>query len=384
MIVRAGARVAVTLSWLCLAGIAGVAGAASATSAATAPEPAARAYTRNVAIVVYEGVEALDFAGPLEVFDAAANSGASGGHPAFNVYTVSRSKAPLTSQGVLTVKPQYSIDDAPKSDIIVIPGGQSSSITQDAAFMKWVVDGARASELTMTVCTGAMALGKAGLLDGLDVTTWFGATDRLQQIAPKARVQRGRRFIDNGHYITTAGVSAGIDGALHVVARLLGRQVAEQTAQYMEYRWTPEPYLVSGYSLLNPSLDENGRAVQLADLAAASGDLAGAIAGYRRVLADVPNDHTVWFSLGNALIGSKQYESGITALLKAAASPDLAAGAYYNAARGSSLAANGARAIELLGKAIDAGLKGRQALADPDLETARKDPRWAGVAARLQ
>jgi transcriptional regulator GlxA family with amidase domain len=240
--------------------------AATTACGANAVKPAPKPYTRNVAVVLYEGVEALDFAGPLEVFAAAGGIAASDGQPAFNVYTVSKSHASVTSQGVLTVTPQYSIDDAPKPDLIVVPGGNSSAVTGDAAFMQWIVEGARASELTMTVCTGAYALGRAGLLDGLDVTTFYNAIDGLQAAAPKAHVQRGRRFVDNGHYVTTAGVSAGMDGALHVVARLLGRRVADATAQYMEYRWTPEPYLVGGYPLLNPSLDAKGKSAEQAEL----------------------------------------------------------------------------------------------------------------------
>lgn len=208
---------------------------------------AAAPHTRNVAIVVHDGVEVLDFAGPSEVFAAAANIGAEGGAPAFRVYTVGVTKDPIKSQGFVTVVPEYSIDDAPKPDIVVIPGGGSQVLTGNPKFMKWATEGAR-DRLTLTVCTGAFVPAKAGLLDGLTVTTWYGAIDRLRQAAPKANVTDGRRFVDNGFVITTAGVSAGIDGALHLVARLLGRDVADATAQYMEYRWTPEPYLIKTYA----------------------------------------------------------------------------------------------------------------------------------------
>jgi len=120
--------------------------------------------------------------------------------------------------------------------------------------------------VTISVCTGAFVLAKAGALDGKNATTWFGATERLRQMVPKATVLDGRRFIDEGRIVTTAGVSAGIDGALHLVARLAGRAVADQTARYMEYHWVAEPYLAQTYSLLNPSLDERGRASQRAAL----------------------------------------------------------------------------------------------------------------------
>lgn len=216
--------------------------------AADAAEAATRPVTRNVAIVLYEGVELLDFAGPGEVFSAAADLGAVGGQPAFRVYTVATSKAPLTSQGFVKILPDFSISDAPKPDLIVVPGGNSANLTNDPRFMAWAKKAFAEAEVSISVCTGAFVLGKAGLLDGHSATTWFGAVEKLRKAVPGATVEEGRRFIDIGPVVTTAGVSAGIDGALHVVARLLGRDVAEKTAQYMEYRWTPEPYLIGRYA----------------------------------------------------------------------------------------------------------------------------------------
>jgi transcriptional regulator GlxA family with amidase domain len=122
-------------------------------------------------------------------------------------------------------------------------------------FLEWAKGSASQAEIAVSVCTGAFILAKAGLLDGKEATTWYGMLDKLEKDFPKVRVRRGNRFVDNGKIVTTAGVSAGIDGSLHVVARLLGSQVAGQTAQYMEYRWTPEAYLSNSYTYLNPSLD---------------------------------------------------------------------------------------------------------------------------------
>ena len=241
---------------------------ASASAASPAGAPHGKRYTRNVAIVVYEGVELLDFAGPGEVFQAASGFASYRGQPGFNVYTVATSTKPLTSQQFLKVVPDYSIANAPKPDIIVIPGGGSKVLVDDPSFMAWAAKTSREAELTLTVCTGAFVPAKAGLLDGLTVTTWYGAIERLRTAAPKSTVQEGRRFVDNGSIITTAGVSAGIDGALHAVARLAGRAVADQTARYMEYHWTPEPYLAQRYPYLNPSLDDAGRAEQQAELLA--------------------------------------------------------------------------------------------------------------------
>lgn len=211
------------------------------------PEGASEGATRKVAIYLYPGVELLDFAGPGEVFAAASGFGASD-QPAFEVYTVARTAEPITSQGFLEVVPDHGIDTAPRPDILVLPGGSSGVVLSDPEAMAWIGKSARAAEATLTVCTGAFMLAEAGLLDGLDVTTWYGALDRLASRYPKTRVQPGRRFIDSGSVITTAGVSAGIDGALHLVARLLGRSAADRTARYMEYGWTPEAYLADGYS----------------------------------------------------------------------------------------------------------------------------------------
>jgi transcriptional regulator GlxA family with amidase domain len=251
--------------------------AAGAGGAHAAPEgPAARPYTRNVAIVLYDGVELLDFAGPGEVFQAAGSFSAHASQRGFNVFTVAVSKKPLVSQRFLDIVPDYSIEDAPKPDVLVIPGGSTNALLEDAAFMSWAARVSREAELTLTVCTGAWVPGKLGLLDGKVATTWYGAIEDFRKAVPKATVQEGRRFVDNGSLITTAGVSAGIDGALHAVARLTGRAVADKTARYMEYHWTPEPYLAKAYSYLNPSLDEAGRAAQQEKLLAEEKESAAA------------------------------------------------------------------------------------------------------------
>lgn len=188
---------------------------------------------RNVAIVVHEGVELLDFAGPGEVFSAAD------GGRAFRVYTVNETDKPVKSQRFLTVTPEFTIANCPKPDILVIPGGATGVLRRSPEFMKWVKDRAPDTEIMFSVCTGAFVFSDAGLLDGLEATTHYASIDRLKQ-NPKIKVRADRRVVDNGKVVTTAGVSAGIDGALHLVARLHGKEVAERTAKYMEYRWQPE------------------------------------------------------------------------------------------------------------------------------------------------
>lgn len=191
---------------------------------------------RNVAIFVHNGVEVLDFAGPSEVF--ASTEG-------FNVYTVSLTTEPIISQGFIKIIPAYSLSDCPKPDIVVLPGGQTGPFLENKPLIDWIKTCAQHAEIMLSVCTGAGLLAKAGLLDGKQATTFHNYIDPLQKATPNARILRNTRFVDNGQIITTAGVSAGIDGALHVVAKLKGLAVATQTAHYMEYdKWKPNEGLV--------------------------------------------------------------------------------------------------------------------------------------------
>lgn len=193
---------------------------------------------RNVAIFIHNGVEILDFAGPSEVF--ASTEG-------FTVYTVSLSKEPIISQGFIKIIPEYSLADCPTPDIVVLPGGQTGPFIENKSLISWIKTSAERAEIMLSVCTGAGLLAKAGLLDGKQATTFHSYIDPLQQATPNAKILRNTRFVDNGQVITTAGVSAGIDGALHVVAKLKGVDVARQTAFYMEYdKWSPGEGLVVG------------------------------------------------------------------------------------------------------------------------------------------
>src|SRR3954470_3616758 len=161
--------------------------------------------TRNVAIVLYEGVELLDFAGPGEVFAAAARIGETGATPAFRVYTVGKSKGPLLSEGFVKITPEFSIEDAPRPDLVVFPGGGVQSIVGDPALMAWAKSAVDSAEIAISVCNGAFVLGSLGMLDGKTVTTHFGAVPRLKSSFPRATVQEGRRFVDSGKVVTTAG-----------------------------------------------------------------------------------------------------------------------------------------------------------------------------------
>jgi putative intracellular protease/amidase len=346
-----------------------------------APEPP---YTRNVAIVVYEGMEILDFAGPSEVFAAAAGFGESRGSDAFRVYTVGATKQPVVSQGFVKITPEFSIDDAPKADVLVIPGGSSGAMSDDPRFMAWVKATAAHADPTLTVCTGAFVIAKAGLLDGKEATTWYGAIGRLREAVPTARIEDGRRFIDIGSVVTTAGVSAGIDGSLHVVARLLGRQVADRTARYMEYHWTPEAYLATHYTQLNPSLDAPGRAVQQARILEDEGRPREAAAAYRVIVAANPGDAYAWYRLGASLQVSGDLAGAVTAARHASQFASMRSSALYNLACAYALQGKKDDALAAIEQAIHAGYKGKGRLeSDSDLAAIREDERFKKLVESL-
>jgi putative intracellular protease/amidase/YHS domain-containing protein len=191
-------------------------------------EPQAAAPRRKVAILVYDGVELLDFAGPGEVFAAAGR---------FDVFTVGPTSAPITSQGFVEVQPRYSLTSAPRPDILIVPGGAVGTVISNHDAMRWLETTAANAEQVLSVCNGAIILAQAGLLDGLEATTHHGSIAALRRQAPRTTVHDDRRFVDNGKVVTAAGVSAGIDMSLHVVSKLLGADAATSTARYMEYAW---------------------------------------------------------------------------------------------------------------------------------------------------
>jgi transcriptional regulator GlxA family with amidase domain len=190
--------------------------------------------TRNVGIVLYDQVEVLDFAGPYEVFVAASHDAT---HP-FEVFTIADTDDLVTCSGGLQVKPRYTLSDHPAVDILVVPGGAfRPQEASNARLVQWIREHESAIEIVTSVCTGAFALGGAGLLGGLQATTHWGAVEQLSEAFPDVHVLADIRIVDTGHVITAAGVSAGIDMALHVVERLCGYDVARQVARYMEYDW---------------------------------------------------------------------------------------------------------------------------------------------------
>jgi transcriptional regulator GlxA family with amidase domain len=342
-------------------------------------------YTRSVAIVLYQGVEVLDFAGPAEVFAAAARQGDYRGTPAFNVYTVATTRDAIVSQGFIDVVPDYALADAPAADLIVIPGGSSNTMLDDTQFMDWLAASQARAQVTLTVCTGAMAPAVLGLLDGLTVTTHHGSINQLQRLAPMAHVVRDVRFVDNGHIITTAGVSAGIDGSLHLVARLLGLAVAQQTARYMEYNWQPETTQLGAYPALNPSLDERGRELQQATIDAQAEDWPAAESRLRRVLDSDAHDGYAWMLLTEVLRGQERWTDALDAARRTAALPGYEQdGPYLEACTLARLGRTNA-ALDALQAAIDNGFMSRWHLEqEPDLEPLREHERFAALLTRVR
>ena len=193
---------------------------------------------RNVAILIFDEVEVLDFAGPFEVFSV---TGRTREVKPFNVYTVAEHKGEVLARNSLSVNPRCTIHDCPPADIVIIPGGWGTrSAMNNTVIVNWIRHVAAEAELVLSVCTGALLLGKAGLLDGLEATTHHMQFDLLAQTSPTTTVVRDRRYVDAGKVVTSGGISAGIDMSLHVVGRLLGLETARETAEYMEYRWTPD------------------------------------------------------------------------------------------------------------------------------------------------
>jgi transcriptional regulator GlxA family with amidase domain len=195
----------------------------------------------NVGILIFDNVEVLDFAGPFEVFSRTRlvpgpESRRSDDSAPFHVFTVAKSQAPVTATGGLVVVPHHGFGDAPRIDLLVIPGGFGTRpLLQDEEILDWIRRTAAAAQQVTSVCTGSLLLGKAGLLEGRKATTHWAALDLLESLGTGAIVQRELRVVDDV-VITSAGVASGIDMAFYMVERLCGREVADETARYIEYR----------------------------------------------------------------------------------------------------------------------------------------------------
>jgi putative intracellular protease/amidase len=184
---------------------------------------------KKVAILLFDGVQIIDFTGPFEVL----------GQAGYQVMTVAANPSITTNMG-MRVNPEFTFANCPKAGIFIIPGGNISGPRQSPEVMQWIKQYAEKSDVVMSVCNGALILADTRLLDGLKATTFYNAISELEGSFPKIKVISDQRFVDNGKFITTAGLSSGIDGALHIVEKLEGKYKAQTVALNLEYDWRPD------------------------------------------------------------------------------------------------------------------------------------------------
>jgi transcriptional regulator GlxA family with amidase domain len=195
----------------------------------------------TVAILIFDDVEVLDFAGPFEVFSRTrltpgAESRRSSDTAPYEVFTVARELQPVTATGGLRVLPHFDFASAPRVDVLVVPGGFGTRrLLQAPEILEWIRKTASAATRVTSVCTGSLVLARAGLLAGRRATTHWGALDLLAEIDPAVTVERTLRVVDDG-IVSSAGVAAGIDMAFSIVESMFGRDVADETAHYIEFR----------------------------------------------------------------------------------------------------------------------------------------------------
>lgn len=193
---------------------------------------------KQVGVVIFDDVEVLDFCGPFEVFSVTRLNEEKRREELspFNVLLIAEAKEPVVTTGGMKVLPDYDLYDCPVLDLLVVPGGWGTRREMNnERLLKWIADRSAQVETLSSVCTGALLLGKAGLLDGKRATTHWRSLDRMQELFPKTTVEKRLHFVEDGSLFTSAGISAGIDMALKVVARYFGDAIARATAKHMEY-----------------------------------------------------------------------------------------------------------------------------------------------------
>ena len=197
---------------------------------------------KRVGIVLYEDVEVLDFCGPFEVFsvtrlnEARRREETSPFHPVL----VAENAGPVTATGGMQVLPHYSLADCPHLDIVLVPGGWGfRHHLKNTVLLDWLRDRAVKAETLTAVCTGAMLLGSAGLLEGRDATTHWKFLDAMRDTFPAVNVRYDKHFVQDGNVFTSAGISAGIDMSLYLIGRLWGAETARRVQKGIEY--FPDP-----------------------------------------------------------------------------------------------------------------------------------------------
>lgn len=198
---------------------------------------------KRVGILIFNEVEVLDFCGPYEVFSATRlNEERRREEPSpFEVLLVAERAEPVAATGGMRVLPDCTLAACPPLDILVVPGGLGTRREiHNVHLIGWIGEWGRQVGTLTSVCTGSMLLGCAGLLDGRRATTHWRSLGWMRESFPEVRVEERLHVVEDGHILTSAGISAGIDMALRVVARCFGEPVARSTARQMEYAYTTD------------------------------------------------------------------------------------------------------------------------------------------------
>jgi transcriptional regulator GlxA family with amidase domain len=198
---------------------------------------------KRVGILIFPNVEVLDFCGPFEVFSVTrANEETRREEPSpFEVLLVAETADAVTTTGGMRVMPHVTLETCPALDVLVVPGGMGTRAEiKNERLLAWIAERGKAVETLTSVCTGSMLLGQAGLLDGRHATTHWRSLPWMRESFPTVTVEEKMHVVEDGNVLTSAGISAGIDMALRVVARYHGEAVARATARNMEYRYVPE------------------------------------------------------------------------------------------------------------------------------------------------
>jgi transcriptional regulator GlxA family with amidase domain len=195
--------------------------------AAEPPNALPRRERVRVAFMLGDNANVIDTAGPWEVFQDVMFDGH---HDPFELFTVAPTDKLLRMTGGLEVNPHYSIKNAPQPHVIVVPAHRSTDASRE-----WLRSASQQTDVTMSVCTGAFQLARAGLLKGIPATTHHDFWDSFNKEFPDIELRRGLRFVDSGRIATAGGLTSGIDMALHIVSRYFGTDAAATTARYMEY-----------------------------------------------------------------------------------------------------------------------------------------------------
>ena len=200
--------------------------------------------THQVTILVFHDVEALDFAGPYEVFTTASRvHGRSHPHdpPLFTTKCIAACADRIRARAGLSINPDGTFADGTSTDVLIIPGGVVDGPLACPQTIAWIAATAATATTVASVCTGAFLLARSGVLTHGPVTTHWEDVEDLQGMFPALQVQTGKRWITQGHTTTSAGISAGIDMCLHLVATLAGLELATRTARQMDYAWQAQP-----------------------------------------------------------------------------------------------------------------------------------------------